>query len=84
MAFTNTTAGASLEWLSRPAAAAWFAERGVVTLTERKLRRMAELGEGPPVWKEGRTPYYRPQDLADWLTAVWMVPDRAGRKQPAA
>lgn len=72
------------EWVNREQAAAWFASQGVPTLTERKLRRMAEAGEGPTVYKEGRTPYYKLAELPGWLREHWMQPDRTGRTATAA
>lgn len=68
------------EWLTRAEAAVWFASQGVPTLTERKLRRLAGDGEGPTVYREGKTPYYRLAELPDWLRQHRMVPDRTGRK----
>ena len=54
--------------LTREAASAWFAERGV-RVTKGFLAKLAVQDKGPVFAKIGRTPYYRPADLQAWLDA---------------
>jgi hypothetical protein len=72
---------AAPEYLDREAAAAWFAARGIGRITADALRQMAARGKGPRFYKLGRYPYYRAEDLDEWLRAEMGVSDR-GRAPP--
>ncbi len=66
------------EYLSRLAAAAWFAARGVTHLTVPALAKLAWRGAGPAYKRLGKHAYYLPADLDAWLKSEMKTPEGCG------